>query len=140
MKIRIDGENAKHYSKKLVQGSAVMPEPGEVSRVHGNRTENAANAVTARLQNAAISIAKHVVFIRDEVAVNADALSQTVTALHENEELSTREATHGNAIIDDIVIVPAPTAAGSGSSAPSTSAASTPATSADASAATQRQY
>lgn len=134
MQIRIDGENAKHYSKKLVQSTSVMPEPGEVSRVHGNRTENAANAVTARLQNAAISIAKHVIFIRDEVSVNASALSQTVSALHESDELSTREATHGNAIIDDIVITPPPTAASS-SSTPSASAAST-----DAPAETQRKY
>jgi hypothetical protein len=119
MRISIDGEAAHHYSSRLRQQTAGMPDPAAVREVMGNRSESAAANVTARLQNAARSIARHTGYIRGTVAQNAEALTETVAQLQDTDRLSASEAAKGTAIIDGIVVSETPTAPPAAPTAPS---------------------
>ncbi|KAA9132167.1 hypothetical protein [Microbacterium caowuchunii] len=120
MRISIDGESAHHYSSRLRQQTAGMPDPAAVREVVGNRSESAAANVTARLQNAARSIARHTGYIRGTVAQNAEALTETVAQLQDTDRLSASEAAKGTAIIDGIVVSETPTAPPAVPAAPGT--------------------
>ncbi|MBA8815032.1 nitrogen fixation/metabolism regulation signal transduction histidine kinase [Microbacterium halimionae] len=123
MRISIEGDNAAHYSSRLSEQSSGMPDPGAVLEVLGNSTELAAARVTARLRNAALSMASHTNYIRSAVAQNAEALGQAVVRLQETDSLSETAAARGNAVIDSIVQADAASAAPSSSPAPTSSAA-----------------
>lgn len=123
MRISIDGEAAHHYSSRLRQQTAGMPDPAAVREVMGNRSESAAANVTARLQNAARSIARHTGYIRGTVAQNAEALTETVAQLQDTDRLSASEAAKGTAIIDGIVVSETPTAPPAAPTAPPTAPA-----------------
>ncbi|MCR2784682.1 MULTISPECIES: hypothetical protein [unclassified Microbacterium] len=96
------GEVAAHNASTLQEVSAELPSPSVITQVDGNRTEEAPNRFTARLELRSEAISRRVEAIRAFVAANAEALSNAVTALRESDQLSASAAAQTAAIIDDV--------------------------------------
>lgn len=96
------GEVAAHHASTLHEVNAELPSPTVITQIDGNRTEEAPNRFTARLELRSEAIAKRVEVIRSFVAANAQALSNAVTALQESDQLSASAAAQTAAIIDEV--------------------------------------
>ncbi|MCR2816343.1 hypothetical protein [Microbacterium jiangjiandongii] len=96
------GDIAAHNASTLQQVSAELPPSSAIVQVDGNRTEDAPDHFTARLETRSRAIAQRVETIRKFVAANAEALSNAVTALRESDQMSASAADQTAALIDDV--------------------------------------
>ena len=111
------GEVGAHNASTLHEVSTELPSPAVIAQVDGNRTEEAPDRFTARLEARSQAIAQRVEGIRAFVAANAEALSHAVTALRESDQLSASAADTTHALIDDVVAGRAMGSAGAGAAA-----------------------
>jgi len=111
------GEVGAHNASTLHEVSAELPSPAVITQVDGNRTEEAPDRFTARLEARSRAIAQRVEGIRAFVATNAEALSNAVNALRESDQLSASAADTTHALIDDVVAGRAMSGAAAGAAA-----------------------
>lgn len=100
--VRLDGEVGKNNASNLHQINGELPSTYVITQVDGNRTDDASDSFTARLEARSERIAQRVEAIRAFVTDNADALGNAVNALRETDQLSASEAAQTTALIDDV--------------------------------------
>lgn len=111
---------------KLHGAYGELPSQSVISQVDGNRSDEAAENFTTRLQWRSEVIADRVAAIREFVSANAEALSNAVDALRETDRLSSTAADQTTALIDDVAAGKTLTGAAAGAT---TGAAGSPSTS-----------
>ncbi|MFG6444367.1 hypothetical protein ACFXP7_03725 [Microbacterium sp. P06] len=104
--INLDGDVAVHNASNLHQTAAELPSTTVISRVHGNRTEPAAEFFTTRLEDASGTLGASIENLRAFVALNADALAHAVQALRDTDRMSADAADQATAMIDDMATSP----------------------------------